>query len=104
MVNGMATRAVYQEQTARALMASSVPTTYQGLFTIYFRSLASPSRVVHLASPVETAAPKDWANRVSMGVPKIDGLFHGKSHLEINDLGYPHFRKPPNISVGRSEI
>ena len=31
-----------------------------------------------------------------MGVPKMDGLCHGKSHLEMEeDQGYPHFRKPP---------
>ena len=27
----------------------------------------------------------------------MDGLFHGTSHLEMNDdSGYPYFRKPPN--------
>ena len=26
------------------------------------------------------------------------GLFHGKSHLEMDDnWGYPNFRKPPNM-------
>ena len=30
-----------------------------------------------------------------MGVPKIDGLFHGKFHLEMDDdWGVPCFRKP----------
>ena len=30
----------------------------------------------------------------------MDGLFHGKSHLELDDnWGYPHFRKPPYESV-----
>ena len=47
MVNGMATRAVYQEQTARALMASSVPTTTR---------VCSPSiQVVGLGEGVESA-------------------------------------------------
>ena len=31
-----------------------------------------------------------------MGYPQMDGLFHGKSHLEMDDdWGYPYFRKPP---------
>ena len=31
-----------------------------------------------------------------MGVPKIDGLFHGKSYLQMDDdWGYPHLWKPP---------
>ena len=30
------------------------------------------------------------------GIPKMDGLFHGKSHLEMDDdWGCPYFRKPP---------
>ena len=39
---------------------------------------------------------------VDMGVsingwyPKMVGLFHGESHLEMDDdWGHPHFRKPP---------
>ena len=33
---------------------------------------------------------------IIMGVPfKIDGLFHGKSHLEMDEnWGYPYLRKP----------
>ena len=35
-----------------------------------------------------------------MGVPQqLDGLFHGKSHSKVGDLGilrYPHVRKPPD--------
>ena len=32
----------------------------------------------------------------SWGYPcKMDGLFHGKSQSKMDDLGYPHFRKPP---------
>ena len=35
------------------------------------------------------------------GVPQMkvtkDALFHGKSHLEMDDLGVPYIRKPPYI-------
>ena len=37
----------------------------------------------------------------SMGVPKMDGLFHGKSeNLMDDDWGYPHFRKPSCFAMG----
>ena len=29
------------------------------------------------------------------GTPRMIGLFHGKSQTKMDDLGYPHFRKPP---------
>ena len=37
---------------------------------------------------------------IAMELPKtLDGLFHGKSHLEMDDnWGYPYFRKPPYSS------
>ena len=35
---------------------------------------------------------------IVMGVPQeLDGLFHGKSHLEMDEnWGYPCFKKTPN--------
>ena len=36
---------------------------------------------------------------IVMGVPQcLDGLFHGKFHLQMDDdWGYPYFRKPPSV-------
>ena len=44
---------------------------------------------------------KTWIWRFAgMGVPhSLDGLFHGKSHLEMDEnWGYPYCRKPPCLS------
>jgi hypothetical protein len=42
---------------------------------------------------LEMGVSKNWR------ITKIVGLFHGKSENKMDDLGYPHFRKPPNLCV-----
>ena len=37
----------------------------------------------------------DMGVSINGGTPKHDGLFHGKSHLEMDDLGVPPFEEPP---------
>ena len=37
-----------------------------------------------------------WGFHSNGGIPTVDGLFYGKSHLEMDEnCGYPHLRKPP---------
>ena len=39
-----------------------------------------------------------------MGVPEMDGLFHGISHLEMDDLEVPlYFMKPPHLLLQSSQ-
>ena len=68
----------------------------------HFHSLVQP--LPSLAKSTEsTGSPVAYGvSGMPWGYPHswLDGLFHGKSHLEMDDnWGYPYFRKPPYISL-----
>ena len=50
-------------------------------------------------------APGQYNQEVAIsedGYPKTDGFFQGKSHLEMNDFGYPHLWKPRHGTKGET--
>ena len=59
---------------------------------VLLRTLHMPPRQVHprlgaWSYTVPVTLAKIWGGPQSWGYPKMDGLFHGKSHLEMDDLG-----------------